>query len=219
MTPTELQPAPTKRRSAWEWLGGILAGVVLAFLLMGAVFWAIGGFGLLQIGRMLHGGELHLKVDQPTVIRQVRGLNRLETVSYSLEKIIGGERENPILPTFLAGDRLLLIVHGEVIAGVDLSKLQANDVVVKGQNVAIHLPEAEIFTVRLDNDKTKVYSRETGLFSTPDPNLETEVRKEGERQLRAAAMQDGILDGANKNARQTLSALLTGLGFSNVEFR
>ncbi|MGO9564572.1 MAG: DUF4230 domain-containing protein, partial [Candidatus Korobacteraceae bacterium] len=105
------------------------------------------------------------------------------------------------------------------IAGVDLSKLQPSDVVVDRQSVSIHLPQAEIFTVRLDNAKTRVYSRDTGLFSTPDPNLEGEVRQEAERQIQAAALQDGILKTADSNARQTLTTLLTGLGFGNVEIR
>jgi Protein of unknown function (DUF4230) len=118
-----------------------------------------------------------------------------------------------------ADDRLLLVVHGEAIAGVDLSKLQPNNVVVNGRSVSIHLPQAEIFTVRLDKVKTRVYSRDTGLFSTPDPNLECEVRQEAERQLQAAALQDGILKTANKNARQTLITILTGLGFGSVEIR
>jgi hypothetical protein len=136
-----------------------------------------------------------------------------------MDKIISGERENPILPRLLAGDRLLLVVHGEVIPGMDLSKLQPSDVVVSGRSVSIRLPQAEIFTTRLDNAKTRVYSRDTGLFSTADPNLEGEVRQEAERQLQAAALQDGILKTADKNARQTLTSMLTGLGFGNVEIR
>jgi hypothetical protein len=126
---------------------------------------------------------------------------------------------NAVLPSFLAGDRLLLVVHGEAIAGVDLSKLQPSDVVVNRQSISIHLPPAEIFTVRLDNAKTRVYSRDTGLFSSPDPNLEGEVRQEAERQLQAAALQDGILNTADKNARQTLTTMLMGLGFGNVDIR
>jgi hypothetical protein len=136
-----------------------------------------------------------------------------------MDRIISGERENPILPRVLAGDRLLLVVHGEVIAGMDLSKLQPSDVVVSGRSVSIRLPQAEIFITRLDNAKTRVYSRDTGLFSTADPNLEGEVRQEAERQLQAAALQDGILKIADKNARQTLTSMLTGLGFGNVEIR
>ena len=209
-------PTPATARPV-RWVIGILTGVLLAMLIIGAALWAFTGFGVLELARMVRGGQLHINVDQPAVIRQIRALQRLETVSYTVDKIITGERENPILPAFLAGDRLLLVVHGEVIAGVDLSQLQPGDVVVAGRNVSIHLPQAEIFTTRLDNSKTRVYSRDTGLFSTPDPNLESEVREEAERQLRLAAMQDGILATANKNARQTVTTLLTGLGFGHVE--
>ena len=193
--------------------------MLLAVLIIGGALWAFAGFGLLEMGRMLRGGQLHINVDQPTVIRQIRALQRLETVSYTMDKIVSGERENPLLPQFLAGDRLLLVVHGEAIAGLDLSKLQPSDVMVHGNSVSIHLPAAEIFTTRLDNAKTRVYSRDTGLFTTPDPNLEGEVRQEAERQLQAAALQDGILKTADQNGRQTVTSLMTGLGFAAVEIR
>jgi hypothetical protein len=64
-----------------------------------------------------------------------------------------------------------------------------------------------------------VYSRDTGLFSSPDPNLESEVREEAERQLQQAALQDGVLKTAEQNARNTLSSMLKGLGFDQVEIR
>ncbi len=219
MTPAYLQSPPAENSHSSRSLAGILTVVLLLMLAIGAAIWAFTGFGLFEFGRVLRGGQLHIIVDQPTVIRQIRELQRLETVSYTMDKIVSGERENPVLPRFLAGDRLLLVVHGEAIAGVDLSKLQPSDVVVNGRSVSIRLPQAEIFTVRLDNAKTRVYSRDTGLFSTPDPNLEGEVRQEAERQLQAAALQDGILKTADKNARQTISSMLTGLGFGNVEIR
>jgi hypothetical protein len=202
-----------------RWLLGILVGVLLTVLIGGAALWAFTGLGLLQFTRMLRGGELRINVSQPTVVHQIQALERLETVSYSMDKIISGERDNPILPAFLAGDKLLLVVHGEVIAGVDLSKLQPTDVSVSGQRVSVHLPQAEIFTTTLDNSKTRVYSRDTGIFSIPDPNLESEVRQEAERQLRIAALQDGVLNTATENARHTVTTMLNGLGFQGVTVR
>ncbi len=217
MIPTQIAPIVKEKRPS-SILRGLLLGIILALVVLGGALLAITGFGVREIGQLLRGGELHISVDQPTVIRQIRALQRLETVSYSMDKIVSGARENPVLPSFLAGDRLLLMVHGEVIAGVDLSKLQPSDVVVHGRNVSIQLPPAEIFTTRLDSAKTQVYSRDTGLFSTPDPQLESEVRVEAEKQLEGAALQDGVLNTAAKNGRQTLTSLLTGLGFANVEF-
>jgi len=207
---TVLEPSPAKPASRLlRWLAGILIGITITLVLIWVALSAFTGYGLLRFASLLRGGQVHINVDQPTVIRQIRALQRLETVSYTMDKIISGERENPVLP----------VVHGEVIAGVDLSKLQANDVVVNGRGVTIHLPQAEVFTTRLDSAKTRVYSRETGLFSTPDPNLESEVRQEAERQLQAAALEDGILKTASQNASQTLTTMLSGLGFETVRIQ
>jgi hypothetical protein len=167
----------------------------------------------------LAGGRTLVNVGQPTVVRQIQQLQRLETVSYTMDKIISGEHENPYLPQFLAGDRILLVVHGEVIGGVDLAKLQPSDVVIEGQNIRIALPKAEIFSTRIDNTKTRVYSRDTGLFSSPDPNLESEVREEAERQLQQAALQDGILKAADQNAHSTIQGMIKGLGFKQVDIQ
>jgi hypothetical protein len=168
---------------------------------------------------LLGGGHIRINVDQPTVVRQIQQLQRLETVSYTMDKIISGEHPNAYLPKFLAGDRLLLVVHGEVVGGINLAGLRPGDVQIQGQKVLIHLPTAEVFSTRIDNAKTRVYSRDTGLFSSPDPNLESEVREEAERQLEQAALQDGILRTAGDNARATISSMLRGFGFHEVDIR
>ena len=200
-----------------SWVLGTFLGVVLTVALAGALVWLSTGLGLLQLIGILRGGRTLINVDQPTVVRQIQQLQRLETVSYTMDKIISGEHANAYLPKFLAGDRLLLVVHGEVVAGINLAGLQPGDVVVQGQKVSIHLPTAEVFSTRIDNARTKVYSRDTGLFSSPDPNLESEVREEAERQLQQAALQDGILKTAAANARSTISGMLKGFGFHEVD--
>jgi len=168
-------------------------------------------------GRMLGRGTT-IDVSQPTVVNKIQQLQRLETVVYTMDKVVSGQRENAILPDFLAGDRLLMVVHGEVVGGVDFSGLKSGDVAVEGKKIVLRLPTAQVFSTRIDNERTKVYSRQTGLLVSVDPNLETQVRQEAERQLQQAALLDGILKTANTNARSTLTSLLQGLGFERVEF-
>ena len=204
-------------RRKYSWVRGAILGAVLAVVLMGAVVWLSTGLGLLHLMGILRGGRTQFNVDQPTVVHQIQQLQRLETVSYTMDKIISGEHANPYLPQFLAGDRLLLVVHGEVVGGINLAALKTSDVVIRGGKVSIQLPLAEVFSTRIDNAKTRVYSRDTGLFSSPDPNLESEVREEAERQLQQAALQDGILKTASDNARTTISGMLMGLGFREVD--
>lgn len=206
-------------RNVYPWVLGSCLGAALTLVLVGALVWLSTGLGLLHLMGILGGGRPQINVDQPTVVRQIQQLQRLETVSYTMDKIISGEHANAYLPKFLAGDRLLLVVHGEVVAGINLAGLQPGDVLVQGQKVSIHLPAAEVFSTRIDNARTKVYSRDTGLFSSPDPNLESEVREEAERQLQQAALQDGILKTAADNARSTISGMLHGFGFHEVDIR
>jgi Protein of unknown function (DUF4230) len=183
--------------------GFVIAGV-LAFV-VGWLVWSRPG--------------ARLDLSQPTVVMKIQQLQRLQTVVYTLEKIVSGSQDTPYLPRLLAGDRILLIVHGEVTAGIDLAALEPSNLTVSGESVELQLPEPDVFSTRIDNEKTRVYSRETGLLVRPDPDLESVARREAERQIRQAAIDGGILTAAGANARATLTMLLQGLGFKSVQFR
>jgi hypothetical protein len=215
------QSAPTTppAHKTFPLVKGILAGSLLTIAFIGAAVWLSTGVGLLHLMGFMRDGGMRINVDQPTVVRQIQQLQKLETVSYTMDKIIGGARDNPYLPKFLAGDRILLVVHGEVVAGVNLANIKGNEVIVQGHNISLRLPPAEVFSTRIDNAKSRVYSRDTGLFSSPDPNLESEVREEAERQLQQSAVVDGILKSADQNARNTVTGMLTGLGFTQVSLQ
>ena len=212
-------PTTPPANKTFSLVKGILAGSLLTIAFIGAAVWLSTGVGLLHLMGFMRDGGMRINVDQPTVVRQIQQLQKLETVSYTMDKIIGGARDNPYLPKFLAGDRILLVVHGEVVAGVNLANIKGSDVIVQGHNISLRLPAAEVFSTRIDNAKSRVYSRDTGLFSSPDPNLESEVREEAERQLQQSAVVDGILKSADQNARNTVAGMLTGLGFTQVSLQ
>jgi hypothetical protein len=201
----------------------LVAGLLLGIALLG-------GFGFVLLSRSsgpallsrvwsaMTGRTLSIDVSQPTVVDRIQQLQRLETVVYTMDKVVSGAKDNPIFPDFLAGDRLLLLVHGEVVAGIDFSTLKPGDVRVDGRQIHLHLPQAQVFSTRLDSAKTRVYSRQTGLLVPTDPNLESQVRQEAERQLLEAALADGVLHTAQQNASSTITSLLQGLGFEKIDF-
>jgi Protein of unknown function (DUF4230) len=215
-------PAKASRSSATVFLA-LVAGLFLGIALLG-------GFGFVLLSRSsgpallsrvwsaMTGKTLSIDVSQPAVVDRIQQLQRLETVVYTMDKVVSGAKENPIFPDFLAGDRLLLLVHGEVVAGIDLSTLKPGDVRLDGRQIHLHLPQAQVFSTRLDSAKTRVYSRQTGLLVPTDPNLESQVRQEAERQLLEAALADGVLRTAQQNASSTITSLLQGLGFEKIEF-
>lgn len=162
-------------------------------------------------------GRNTLIVSEGSVVERIQRLQRMETVVYNMDKIVSGGRSNLILPDFLTGDRMLMVVHGQVVAGIDFTLLRSSDVQISGKNLRVHLPNARVLLTRLDNSRTRVYSRRTGLLVPVDPNLETEVRQEAEGELLEEAVKGGILIKAHENARTTLATLLLGLGFEKVE--
>jgi hypothetical protein len=169
-----------------------------------------------QVARILHPTPTILP-DPITIINQIRPLARLETIQYTVEKVITAEvGQGALAPLF--GDRLLFVGHGYVTAGVDLAKLTSEDLVFKDGQMKVHLPEAEIFVATLDNAKSYVYDRDTGLLRHGDINLETAARQEAESQIRQAALEDGILKQAQANAESFIQSLLNKLGFTQVTF-
>jgi hypothetical protein len=91
-----------KLRNLHAWFLGILLGAVLTVVLVGALVWLSTGIGLLGL---LRGGGTQINVGQPTVVRQIQQLQRLETVSYAMDKIISGDHPNPYRTKFSAGYR------------------------------------------------------------------------------------------------------------------
>jgi hypothetical protein len=154
---------------------------------------------------------------RPAVISSVRALSKLETVHYEMEKVVSGQSTGPLFD-FLTSDKILLVAHGQVVAGIDLARIEPEDITVEGETVTITMPGPEILYSRLDNEKTYVYDRQTGFFSKPDPNLETQIRQAAEEQIKLAALEDGILAKAKANGEQVVRTLIMGLGYKDVEF-
>lgn len=155
--------------------------------------------------------------DPVTYINEVRALARLETIQYSIEKVVTGETGQGTFG-FIMGDKLLFVAHGTVIAGIDMSKLNPEDMRFENGVLTVRLPPAEVFIAALDNEKSYVYDRDTGVLAKPDVNLETMVRQRAEEEILKAAIEDGILDQAQMNAEAYLFKFFAALGFPNTIF-
>lgn len=169
-----------------------------------------------QISVVMHPTPTILP-DPVTIVHEIRSLARLETIKFSLEKIITAETRQGVFE-WLVGDRLIFVAHGEVIAGIDLNKLEPDDLVVKDAVLYVTLPEAEIFITALDNEQSYVYDRDTGLFTHGEVTLETEARQAAEREIEKSALEDGILELAQQNAISFLDRLFRDLGYPEVIF-
>lgn len=151
------------------------------------------------------------------VITHVKSLGRLETTEFAMRTVVDLQNDPSNLWQQLVGsDKLMLVAEGEVVAGFDFEKIRPADISVAGTSVTIILPAPEILYSRIDNEKTQVYERQTGLFVAPDQTLESRARQVAEEALVEWAIERDIFEQANRDGRLQIENLLRSLGFTNI---
>ena len=169
-----------------------------------------------QVANLLHPTPTIIP-DPVTIIHDVQAVAKLETIHYTVEKVITAEVNQGVWgPLF--GDKLLFVAHGYVIAGIDMGKITEADLWLENGVLHVRLPQPEVLVATLDNEKSYVYDRETGLFTQADPALETAARQAAEQEILNAALEDGILEQARINAEVYLAKFFTALGYPNAVF-
>jgi hypothetical protein len=158
------------------------------------------------------GSSIH-EEDTDTVVEQIQTLSDLVTVKYVVEKVVVLDDLK-----WYGENRVLLLAHGVVKAGIDLKRLQPGDVKVSGKTIYVHLPPPELTDAYLDDQKSKVIDHTTGLLRDFDKDLEQTAREEAVLDIRRAAINNGILDDANQRAQLELALFLHQAGYDNVKF-
>jgi hypothetical protein len=218
MARTSSSPDLAPRRDAppFPWRALFIAVSLLAVL----------GIAMIVRGSLAHrslppANESHLEVRaSPNVLVAVQDLSRLETVSFHMERVIElTDAQTHLWGLVDARDQILLVAAADVIAGVDLSQLRAEDITTDWphRRVQIALPAPQLFSVAVDEENTHVHSRTTDPLAEQRPDLESRARQEAARAMRDAALQRGILERARQGAERSVRSLLSGLGFGQIE--
>lgn len=155
--------------------------------------------------------------DPVTYINEIRALARLETIQYSVSQVMTGEDNQGTLG-FAFGTKILVVVHGTVIAGIDMEKLQPGDMRMENGVLYVNLPPAEILAVTLDTEKVEVYTLQEGVLADVDPTLVLQTVQGGQEKILSVALDDGILLQAERNAEAYLIKFFSALGFDTVIF-
>jgi len=155
----------------------------------------------------------------PVVVEGVRELDQLATVRWTESVPVTRQSGGDVLDRLFSGEEVLVIATGEVEAGVDLAEIGKDDVQVEGDTVTMRLPEPEILSSSLDEEKTRVYDRDfSPLNVRPDDDLVEEARVRAIEKIEETARENGILETAQTNAEDSIRAFVTTLGFEEVRF-
>jgi hypothetical protein len=204
--------------------GGLGTTLVLALVMV--VLSVALGVGLARFGETLPlvgpllGEKPPRTTTGPVVVEGVRELDQLATVRWTESVPVTRESGGDVWERVFDGEKVLLIATGNVEAGVDLGDIREDEVSVKGDTVTIDLPEAEILSASLDEETTRVYDRDfSPLNLHPDDELVEQARLRAVGKISASARENGILDTAESNAKESIRAFVTTLGLEKVKFR
>lgn len=160
---------------------------------------------------------------QPALLEKLSDLSEYRAATADLQVLIDVEEDIRFLPSFVAGERVTFLAGGTVDAAVDFGALDARNIDVDGDAVTITLPAAAIVDVDVEPDRSYVVNRDRGILDriggifSDNPTGERELFRLAEDKLLAAAGESQLLDRAETNTAEMLTALLGSLGFEEVE--
>jgi len=205
------------RKVVLKFVGLVLLLVALLWLWNAGKMW-LASFRLKELTERLASRVITVTPSPTVIVERLQSLDRLETARLVSQHVVEVKSESEWLPSFLVGERLILVAQVEVIAGVDMREISPKDIEVNGDKVFLTLPQPKIFSVKIDEAKTQVIAREKGwLVFNPDKNLEREARLQALREARAAAIKSDLLPFARQKAEENLRGFLHALGFKQVE--
>jgi hypothetical protein len=144
----------------------------------------------------------------------VQTLSQFVTVKYNLEKVVVLDDVK-----WYGDSHVVLVAHGVVKAAIDLDQLGPKDIQISGKKISISLPRSRVVDAYLDDQRTQIVERNTGVLRVFDKDLEQNARRQAVEELRLAALQNGILNDASEHARAQLTILLYQVGFADVDLR
>jgi hypothetical protein len=201
-------------------------GTTLVLALVIVVLGVALGIGLARYGSTLPvvgqllGEKPPRTTTGPVVVEGIHELDQLATVRWTESVPVTKESGGDVWERVFGGEKVLVIATGSVEAGVDLGDIHKGDVSVNGGTVTIDLPEPQTLSASLDEQSTRVYDRDLSpLNFYPDDDLVEEARLRAVEKIEASARENGILDTAEANARDSIRAFVASLGFEEVRFR
>jgi hypothetical protein len=190
--------------------------VFIAVLVLVIVFFA-GVFASSQGIFAWLTGNARTTTNVITVLDRIQMLSRLTTTRYSYSNILTSERDMPDILKALYGEQLVMVAVGEVIAGIDLSQITAEDITKVDDTLVVRIPPAELQDCFFNEQASYVISRDTGLFARPLPTMDETSRRYALDNFRNRSLEDGILQDAQAQAETAVRELVMATGqYSDV---
>lgn len=155
------------------------------------------------------------------LVDKIESMGKLEVVKYSFKDVLEHKRYGTVWKFRSYSSKTLLIIGGEAVACIDLTKLSVSDIDTTGGQLKIKLPKPEICYVKVDHSKSKVYNTEMSIFDDAESQLVDEAYREAESHIQSEVAKTDILALAQTNTVKLLTPLLSTISNKpvRIEFK
>lgn len=144
------------------------------------------------------------------VLKEMTVLGKLELSNFSFRDVV----EQELVRDYLPNPKAILIVQGEAIGCLDLTKIKPDDIATKDDTLIVHLPDPELCSYRIDHSKSRIYDTEYAFMN--EQALINEAYTSAEAKIKQSALDMGILEQTKKNAELVLKPLLESISGKKV---
>ncbi|MCA1055041.1 DUF4230 domain-containing protein [Rossellomorea aquimaris] len=162
--------------------------------------------------------------ERGSFVERIQDMSSLATAQGFVKAVIEQE-DNQLFGKEISADlpgtkrKLLMVVPGTVLAGVDLQQVDGDDIVVDDvkKEIELTLPRAEILQEpSIDTDGIKTFSVEGIFRNDVDWNEGFALAEVAKDMISQEAVEQGILTAAEKNAEKSLKGFFEQLGYDVI---
>lgn len=146
-------------------------------------------------------------------ITEIKAIGKMELVKMNVKDVL----EYSIKRDYLPDSKVLLVVSGEIAGCIDLTKIEAKDIVHNDSVVNILLPKPEICYAKIDHSRSKIYNATTYFLLDNEMALTQLVYKRAEEYFQSDSIKTLVFKETEQNALKVLKPMLENISHKKVE--
>ncbi len=151
-----------------------------------------------------------IQTSHNVVLKEMSALGKIELTNFTFRDVV----EQELQVSYLPNPKAILIVQGNAVGCIDLTKVRAEDVAIKDDTLIVHLPDPELCHYSIDHEHSRIYDTEYAFMN--EQALLNEAYSRAQEKIKQSALEMGILEQTKKNANLILKPILENISGRKV---
>lgn len=153
------------------------------------------------------------------VISKIKSTAKLATTETIIDKVVIGQKEKRIFGLVKVSDAEFVAYSQAIVkTGIDLTKIEKEDVEIDGLTIELELPPVEVLDFAYPFEKFQIDSvlSDNDVFNKIDVIDQENFFRQAEIDIRKHLKYMGITEQTQENTRKMMEGLLKNLGYNEI---